>query len=211
MERQNMAKLKDISNQKFGNLTVIRRGNRKNGTYWLCKCSCGNEKEVLYGNLVSGRVISCGCVGKEKRLSARKTHGDSKTRLYNIWIMMKKRCLNEKEKAYKNYGKRGIVVCDEWINSYEEFKKWAISNGYKENLTLDRINNNGNYEPSNCRWADRKVQGNNTRSNVRISLFGETKTLAQWCEELSVSYKTVEQRRIRGWSDTEALLVPINN
>ena len=205
-----MAKLNDLTGKKFGKLQVIKRSNRK-GAYWICKCDCGNISEVYSSNLISGRTVSCGCYLNEIRKTQRTTHGDSKSRLYNIWTLMKKRCSDKNCKAYQNYGGRGISVCPEWKNDFESFKNWAINNGYSSGLTIDRIDNNGNYEPSNCRWADVKTQNNNNRMNVKVTINGETKTLAQWCEYYNTSYVAVRARRLRGWDDIEAITTPIGN
>lgn len=204
-----MAELKNLIGKRFGRLLVIERSQRKNGTYWKCRCDCGCEKDVISGNLISGKVVSCGCYLNERRIKAKTIHGDSKSRLYNIWILMKARCEKEKNKAYKNYGGRGIQVCDKWKYSYEEFKKWSIENGYSQNLSIDRIDNDGNYEPSNCRWVDRKTQNNNNRMNVKITIDDKTQTLAQWCEELNLPYSAIEARRLRGWNDVDALMTPL--
>ena len=172
-------RLIDITGNRYGILTVIGQEESKffgktKQTMWLCKCDCGNTTIVSKTNLRNGNNISCGCLAKAHSRVANKKHGLShKERLYGIWKGMKNRCYNKKLDCYKYYGGRGISVCKEWRESYEVFRDWALSNGYKEiilpngnnKLTIDRINNNGNYEPNNCRWVDMKVQNSNKRNS----------------------------------------------
>ena len=180
----------DLTGKKFGRLTVIEFDNEKYLKYgkpfWKCKCECGEEISVRSGNLINNHVRSCGCLNREivtKRDIERCTkHSLSRTRIYNIWQQIKKRCNNINDTNYHNYGGRGIKVCEEWSNDFISFYDWAISNGYQDDLTIDRIDVNGNYEPDNCRWATRKIQGNNRRDNMNISINGETKTLTEWYE-----------------------------
>lgn len=162
----------DLTGMKFGKLTVIKMtdNTKWNDHWWLCKCDCGSFKEIAGHSLKSGNSKTCGCFVKEARPHRKKGY-DVNSRLYKVWSNMKSRCNNPNSGQYKWYGERGIAVCDEW-NEYKPFMEWAISNGYSENLELDRINNNGNYEPSNCRFITHKENCNNRRSckNVQNTL-----------------------------------------
>lgn len=127
-------------------------------------------------------------------------HGERNSRLYTIWCRMKQRCFDTKIECYKNYGGRGITICDEWKNNYSAFKEWAINNGYKDDLTIDRIDVNGNYEPNNCKWATRKEQANNTRTNRNITYNNETHTLAEWSDITGIQRDVIKSRIEKGWS-----------
>lgn len=192
--------IKDLTGKKFNMLTVICLDSR-NPVYWKCKCECGGITRVTTGNLTHGRVKSCGCLSHV----GNPTHHLSHTKLYGKYAGILRRCYNKNEKSYKNYGGRGISVCKEWRDSFISFYDWAIKNGYKDGLTIDRIDNNGNYCPDNCRWVDNETQANNRRSNNLYTLNGVTKNLSQWCKDYDMSYSTVRKRIEIGWSFEDAI------
>lgn len=197
-------RLINLTGQKFGRLTVLDRLHNyhdKKQTHWLCVCDCGSLVEVFGFMLRNGNTKSCGCLNKEIIT----THDKSNTRLYNIWTLMKARCYNKNNRAYHNYGGRGIAVCDEWKDDFQAFYVWSIENGYVENLSIDRINNNGNYSSNNCRWVTRKQQNRNTRRNRMYTINGVTKCLQYWCDYYKLNRSTVCNRLSKNWSIEKAL------
>lgn len=199
----------DLTGQVFSRLTVINYAYSRNGrTYWHCRCECGNEKNIMGKELKNGNIRSCGCLALENPNRFQKKYEISSNRLYCIWRGIKQRCLHPStDKQKKDYFNRGITVCDEWKN-YNIFQTWALENGYAENLTIDRIDNNGNYCPANCRWVDIKTQANNKRNNHFITYNGKTLTLAQWARELGLKYNTLNERLRKGWSVEKAFTHP---
>lgn len=208
-------RFRDLSGQRFGRLFVCERApdhvktNGGHQTTFRCLCDCGNTTVVLAYNLKNGHTTSCGCLGAERRGESKRTHGGSRTRLHGIWAKMKQRCLNPNDARYQDYGGRGIQICDEWVNNYDSFQNWAVASGYAPDLTLDRIDNDGNYQPSNCRWVTKREQSNNTRKNRHIEHDGESHTLAEWSRITGVNALTIAYRLNVGWSVSDALFTPV--
>ena len=203
-----MPMLNDLTGKRFGKLTVIRReGTNKRGlATWLCQCDCGNTKTVCGRELVVGDTKSCGCSRRTTR-----THGMSKTRLYRIWSGMKVRCLNQNSHAYEYYGGKGITVCEEWVNDFERFRKWAVGHGYSDELTIERIDLGKGYSPDNCKWITQAEQTQNRRRCIFVTIDGRTMNLQQWCNELGVNYKLVHNRIHKlGWEPVKALTTPVD-
>lgn len=208
-----MPKLEDITGNRYGRLTVIEfagfheqpSGRRR--SQWRCRCDCGNEVIVQTFNLKSGNSKSCGCYNAESIKDRSTTHGCRHTRLYAIWTNMKTRCYNKGETSdYMNYGGRGIKMCEEWRDSFEPFRDWALKNGYDDSLSIDRVDVDGAYEPSNCRWVDAKLQANNRRNTISVSSNGETRTLSEWSRITGIKYHTIYARMKRlGMSQEEAI------
>lgn len=188
-----MSKLKDLTNQKFGYLTALKIDtNPKNQRIkWICICECGNYTSVASYQLTSGKTLSCGC---KKHESKNQTHGMRHTRIYSIWCDMKKRCYNHNSKSYPNYGAKGIRICDEWLNNFEEFKNWSFNHGYSDNLTIDRIDNAKDYCPENCKWTTHAEQQRNRTNNVYLEHNGTKKTIAEWSRELNFNDKKAYRR-----------------
>lgn len=196
-----MGKFKDLTGMKFGRLQVINRAeNSGHNIRWNCICDCGKLTKTTTYNLTSGRAKSCGCLSLEKIKACNTKHGYRHTRLYRIWCGMKKRCYCTKYEHYNRYGKKGIEVCDKWKNNFIDFKNWAIENGYKDTLEIDRIDNNRNYEPTNCRWRNRVEQVRNRTNTLKLKHNGEEKSLIEWCNKYNINYKTAYERYKKGWS-----------
>ena len=211
-----MSSFKDLTGKRFGRLVVIERveshiqpnGQRK--TQWLCQCDCGEKIIIKASDLKSGHTRSCGCLRIEKITK----HGLFGTRIYIIWHNIKHRCYNPKDSNYKNYGSRGITMCKEWLNDFHSFYNWAMTNGYDENAkrgecTIDRIDVNGNYVPSNCRFVNIKIQQSNKTNNHLITYNGETHNISEWSEILNIKFGTLFARLKRGWSIEKTLTMPV--
>lgn len=193
-----------LEGQKFGRWTILKKAEKhpKTGSaMWLCRCECGTEKVVSELSLIKGQSKSCGCLHLDKLT----THNKAYTRIYNIWGHMKDRCNREKSHAYKNYGGRGVKVCDEWADSFENFYDWAMNNGYEDNLTLDRIDVNGNYEPANCRFITMKEQNRNKRNCKIITYKNEKHCISEWAEIYNIDRKKLEKDIRKGLSLEEVL------
>lgn len=203
-----MSNFIDLTGQKFGRLTVVKRAKNKGScTVWECLCDCGNITAVRAYDLKIGRTKSCGCYNMEHITK----HGHSHDRLYNIWRTAKSRCTNPQDKDFERYGARGIVMCNEWTgsNGLENFIGWSMSNGYQDNLSIDRIDNSKGYSPDNCRWVTMKKQQNNRRNNHIITYNGKSQTISQWSEELGIKHSTLLYRIDSGWSVEKALNTPV--
>lgn len=200
----------NIIGKKFGRLTVLKEVKTKyKDRYFLCKCECGNEKIIRGSHLTTNATISCGCYRDEKITKLNTTHHLSKSRIYSIYKDIIKRCTNQSHSTYKNYGGRGIIICEEWKNDFLCFYNWAINNGYKEDLTIDRINVNGNYEPDNCRWITKKQQSNNKRNSHYLTFKGQTSTIAEWGEKLNIRASKIRKRINQyHWTVERALTTP---
>lgn len=190
----------DITGQKFGRLTAIRKAFIKNKSqYWECLCECGNKKIVKKSHLINLKIRSCGCLVHENNGGYK--HGFSKTRIYSIFRGMKNRCYNPNEPAYIRYGGKGIKICNDWLKNPKEFINWAYNNGYSDTLTIERIDNSKGYEPSNCRWIPIEEQQRNTSLNFVIEYQGRKQCLASWCQELGLNPERTRQRiRRDNWS-----------
>jgi hypothetical protein len=205
-----VGKFIDLTGQRFGRLVAesVYGVNRFGLKMWLCKCDCGAEKVISSRSLTRGYTVSCGCYHKENTTKNNLTHNMTHTRLYNTWAHMKRRCLNPKNAHYGDYGGRGIGLCDKWL-SFEGFYE-DMGETYQEELTLDRIDNNGDYEKSNCRWATMEVQCNNKRNNRYITYNGVTDTLSNLCKINNIKRELIKDRLRAGWDIERAFKEPIH-
>lgn len=195
-----MSSIHDLTGRRFGRLVVVERSrnNSSGRAMWLCRCDCGGTTIVSGSNLLCGHCRSCGCLARK--------HGRArKERLYNIWVGMRQRCRDKNCRSYPNYGDRGIYVCKEW-DDYPTFRAWAMSNGYSDELSIDRINPDGGYSSDNCRWQSCKAQNNNKTNNRVFTIKGKTMTMSEWADAAGVNYKTVKTRVERGWGIEDALM-----
>lgn len=209
-----MPALIDITGKRFSRLTVVRRSpkNAKHGPFWDCICDCGNTAVVSGGHLRNGHTNSCGCFSRDRSASINRAHGHTvngaTSAEYRCWQNMRKRCSDIANKCYHIYGARGIVVCERWRNSFENF---LADMGPKPSPahSIERLNSDGHYEPGNCVWATAKRQANNTSRNHWVTIGGSRKTLTEWCEDLGVSYTATKQRINKlGWPAELALTMP---
>lgn len=202
---------KDLIGQKFGRLTVIGKNSERSPhryVRWDCLCDCGGSITVVSNNLATGDTTSCGCYRKEVVTQAQTTHGMSSTTEYSSWQNMLNRCTNPNEEAYKNYGGRGITVCERWLNSFENF---FADMGFKPGpeYSIERRENNRGYSPDNCHWATRGEQNNNKRNNVLFEYNGETKTIKEWSVVSGINYDKLHARLMQfNWDFERAIKTP---
>jgi hypothetical protein len=211
-------KYKDLEGKRFGRLVVIKFSHKKEKNnsrkyYFLCKCDCGKEKTIEASALIYNKTISCGCYHSEKvkRPKNKDVKVTTNKSLYSRWSSLKQRCYDKNNSRYKNYGARGIKVCDEWLgkNGSENFIRWALQNGYNDDLTIDRIDVNGDYCPENCRWVSNKEQASNKTTNVFVFYNGDKKTIREWSLILKVNEDTLYRRKKKGWCDKKIIETPI--
>ena len=207
----------DLTGRRFGKLTVIGLSGKKAGrkSYWVCQCDCGNKHLVRSDSLKCGNVQSCGCLKViQDNINLRRiTHGDTvggENRLHMTWQGMKQRTTNPNNTSFNRYGGRGITVCDDWLD-YEKFKSWALSHGYNDALTIERIDVNDMYCPENCIWIPAKQQATNRRSTVWIEWNGEIKNIKQWSDALGINYGTLHSRYYRSDMRPPELFEPVKN
>ena len=199
-----------MTGMTFGRLTALEKVSTSGKAKWRCRCQCGNECVVYAYNLSDGHTLSCGCYKLDRTRETNTKHGLTQHTLYKTWVQIKVRCFDKTRDAYPDYGGRGITMCKEWCEDFMPFFEWSIRNGWEEGLSIDRIDNDGNYEPNNCRWVTMKVQQNNTSRNHYLTYKGKTQTMIQWCEEVGLPYHTVMARINKlGWDIEKALSTPV--
>lgn len=202
-------RVEDLCGQIFHNLTVISFVERKNNsTIWLCSCRCKKSKQIMVSSasLKSGNTKSCGCLKIEKCVITHTKHGLTESKEYKIWCGIKRRCYNKKYMGYKNYGGRGIKMCDRWLESFEYFYE-DMGPRPSDSHSIDRIDNDGDYSKENCRWTTREEQNNNTSRNIYLTYNNVTKTISQWAKELNISSSTIKYRINKGWP-VETIFAP---
>ncbi len=215
-----MKEFKDLTGQKFNRLTVLElsdKTNKHKDRYWLCQCECKDKtiKSIREYHLIKGNIKSCGCLSREKTIESNKNRQTRNKypyykRIYSIYDGMRKRCYNENNDNYDRYGGRGITICNEWLSDFKNFYEWAINNGYQNNLTIDRIDNDGNYEPGNCRWATIQEQCYNKSNTVYITIDGETNTILEWSNIYNLPTYVLWQRyKLYGYEEKEELFKPL--
>jgi len=207
MEAKKGNRFRDLTNMRFGKLLALEPVKKPYNTkyYWLCECDCGNKKIIMSSNLIKGISTTCGC-GKIEIGKITTKHGMTNTRIFKIWVGVRKRCTNPKCESYKHYGGRGIKISDKWNNFIDFYND--MKEGYADDLSLDRIDTNGNYEPGNCRWVTQKMQNRNRRNNYIITYNNENKTLSEWSEISKVPYHAIKYRIKNGWDIGKAIFTP---
>lgn len=205
----------NLIGERYGRLVVIGEADRRRAPCgvterrFVCRCDCGNIKTIAAQTLRSGSAKSCGCLRREMVEEKNTTHGKSKSKLYRVWSSMKDRCLRNGARQFKDYGGRGISICDEWKNSFESFEKWATANGYAEGLTIERIDNNGNYSPGNCKWIPRSEQSKNRRMNHYLTFNNSTRTIQDWANEIGINRCTLREY-CKKYGDENAVKIAID-
>ncbi len=185
----------DLTGQRFGRLTVMEFVPMESPhSYWQCMCDCGNKTIARGTHLQSGNVTSCGCISIQRRYK----HGKSQSRIYKIWVGMKNRCYNPNNRSYKRYGGRGIIMCEEWKTNFTAFRDWALAHGYDETLSIDRIDVDGNYEPSNCRWSNAKQQSRNRTTTTKVIYKGEELSVVEAAEKTGIDVRVLYTRYYAG-------------
>lgn len=199
--------IKNLKGQRFGHLEVLEFAGLQNRfAMWRCRCDCGKEKVVRGANLIAGQVKSCGCLTKQNGF----IHGGSRTRLYKIWYGIIRRTEDNTREDFTRYGAKGIRMCCEWRDSFVAFRDWALENGYNDSLSIDRIDNLGNYEPSNCRWVSKSAQENNKRETKLLTIDGVSKTPAEWERVSGIPASRIRRRKSAGWDDRRAVFEPLD-
>lgn len=205
-----MPRTHNLTGQRFGRLVARERiegsDYKKDPSKWRCECDCGNITYVIAGDLKMGKTQSCGCYKKYKDTKPIRKHGHNRTRLHRIWCGMKTRCNNPHSKDYKDYGERGIRICDDW-NEFLPFKHWAIINGYQDDLTIERLDVNKGYSSENCTWIPNSQQSLNTRQIIPLTFNGKTQTASEWAREANIRLTTLLCRLKRGWTVEQALTI----
>lgn len=204
---------KDLTGQRFGKLNVLKYLGKSK---WLCKCDCGEVTTVRGEGLKTGNTKSCGCIRKENskaigennRKYKKLQYNDDFKKLYGVWIGLKRRCLNTSYEKYKNYGARGITLCKQWLD-FNNFYKWAINNGYRRGLSIDRINNSKGYKPSNCRWANNLIQQRNRRNSKMLTFENRTLCITEWAEIFNINISTLRGRLRNNWTTEKALTTEV--
>lgn len=211
MENGESQKYTEVIGSRFGRLVVSDVGREKGRVVYYCTCDCGKQKVVRREHLLRGRTLSCGCYHAEVTSRISKTHGMKNTRLYRCWRNMKTRCYNPSYIEYIRYGGRGISVCEEW-QAFEPFYEWAMKSGYENGLSIDRIDNNGNYCPDNCKWSTNREQSLNRSSNAFLTYNGVTKHVSEWDKDIGATKSgRVRARLNAGWSIEEAVTIPVTH
>lgn len=204
-----MRKLIILPGKKYNRLTIISEISQRNARrIFFCRCDCGNEGIYELIKLTTGNTKSCGCLKRDSGVKYATKHGLADSHIYRCYNSMKARCLNPKNKSFKHYGGRGIIICDEWLDSFDNFSQWAFENGYSEGLTIERDNVNGNYEPNNCKWIPTSEQNGNKRNSRWVVIDGEKMTTTTAAKIFNIPPVAITNRLNYGMSDHDAVKRP---